>query len=53
MYQNLPLRTRLLLGVMVVLPGVIAADRFAAAEGGLVKPPAALAAAAAASDGCG
>jgi hypothetical protein len=43
---------RLLLGVMVVLPGVMAADRFAMRGGGLAKAPAVLAAAAAASDGC-
>ena len=43
---------RLLLGVMVVLPGVMD-DRLLVADGGLANPPAALAAAAAASDGWG
>lgn len=46
------LRMRLLLGVMVVLPGVMAEDRFIVRGGGLAKAPAVLAAAAAASDGC-
>jgi hypothetical protein len=43
---------RLLLGVMVVLPVVIADDRFTVRGAGLAKAPAVLAAAAAASDGC-
>jgi hypothetical protein len=43
----------LLLGVMAVLPGVMAADRFGTPCGGLEKAPAVFAAAAAASDGCG
>jgi len=38
--------------VIVLLPGVIVADRFDAPGGGLAKAPAVFAAAAAASDGC-
>lgn len=45
------LRMRLLLGVIVVLAGVMAEDRFVVL-GGLANAPAVLAAAAAASDGC-